>query len=83
LRTDEAIRSAFLEQVAGHTPTVHTEEVYEHSNGEGFVIFQDRWFGHQKPGESGYQGPHVHVRPFEDTRNGQVPGAEEYYYYDR
>ncbi|MFG3424134.1 hypothetical protein [Streptomyces californicus] len=23
------------------------------------------------------------MRPFENTRNGQVPGCEEHYYYDR
>ncbi|MFI6561549.1 DUF6531 domain-containing protein [Streptomyces sp. NPDC050534] len=61
----------------------YTEETYEHPNGEDLIVFQDHWFGHQKPGEPGYQGPHVHVRPFEDTRNGQVPGCEEHYYYDR
>ncbi|MFE3162747.1 DUF6531 domain-containing protein [Streptomyces sp. NPDC059224] len=66
-----------------YQPIYYTEEVYEHPNGEDFVVFQDHWFGHQKPGEPGYQGPHVHVRPFEDTRNGQVPGCEEHYYYDR
>ncbi|MHC3475512.1 DUF6531 domain-containing protein [Streptomyces sp. 7R007] len=66
-----------------HQPIYYTEEVYEHPNGEDLIVFQDHWFGHQKPGEPGYQGPHVHVRPFEDTRNGQVPGCEEHYYYDR
>jgi RHS repeat-associated protein len=66
-----------------HQPIWYTEEVYEHPNGQDLVVFQDHWFGHQKPGEPGYQGPHVHVRPFEDTRNGQIPGCEEHYYYDR
>ncbi|MEU6255328.1 DUF6531 domain-containing protein [Streptomyces sp. NPDC047043] len=66
-----------------HQPIYYTEEVYEHPNGEDLIVFQDHWFGHQKPGQPGYQGPHVHVRPFEDTRNGQVPGCEEHYYYDR
>ncbi|MFC9645736.1 putative T7SS-secreted protein [Streptomyces mirabilis] len=66
-----------------HQPIMYTEEIYEHPNGEDLVVFQDHWFGHQSPGEPGYQGPHVHVRPFEDTRNGQIPGAEEHYYYDR
>ncbi|MFF3986140.1 DUF6531 domain-containing protein [Streptomyces sp. NPDC001797] len=66
-----------------HQPIYYTEEIYEHPNGEDLIVFQDHWFGHQKPGEPGYQGPHVHVRPFEDTRNGQVPGCEEHYYYDR
>ncbi|MFI5685743.1 HNH/endonuclease VII fold putative polymorphic toxin [Streptomyces sp. NPDC051636] len=66
-----------------HQPIFYTEEVYEHPNGEDLVVFQDHWFGHQKPGEPGYQPAHVHVRPFEDTRNGQIPGCEEHYYYDR
>lgn len=66
-----------------YKPIMYREEVYEHPNGEDLVVFQDHWFGHQKPGEPGYQGPHVHVRPFEDTRNGQIPGCEEHYYYDR
>ncbi|MFF8945394.1 DUF6531 domain-containing protein [Streptomyces sp. NPDC014864] len=65
-----------------HRPIFYTEEIYEHPNGEDLIVFQDHWFGHQKPGEPGYQGPHVHVRPFEDPRNGQVPGCEEHYYYD-
>lgn len=65
-----------------HQPIYYTEEVYEHPNGEDLIVFQDHWFGHQKPGEPGYQPAHVHVRPFEDTRNGQVPGCEEHYYYD-
>ncbi|MFE9473913.1 RHS repeat-associated core domain-containing protein, partial [Streptomyces griseofuscus] len=66
-----------------HKPIYYTEEVYEHPNGRDMVVFQDHWFGHQKPGEVGYQPSHVHVRPFEDTRNGQIPGCEEHYYYDR
>ncbi|WRZ89639.1 HNH/endonuclease VII fold putative polymorphic toxin [Streptomyces sp. NBC_01007] len=66
-----------------HQPIYYTEEVYEHPNGEDLMVFQDHWFGHQRPGEPGYQPSHVHVRPFEDTRNGQVPGCEEHYYYDR
>ncbi|MFE0449799.1 putative T7SS-secreted protein [Streptomyces sp. NPDC058914] len=66
-----------------HRPIFYTEEVYEHPNGRDLIVFQDHWFGHQKPGEPGYQPPHVHVRPYEDPRNGQIPGAEEHYYYDR
>ncbi|MGW1510514.1 putative T7SS-secreted protein [Streptomyces sp. NPDC002394] len=66
-----------------HQPIFYREEVYEHPNGRDLIVFQDHWFGHQKPGEPGYQPAHVHVRPFEDTRNGQVPGTEEHYYYDR
>jgi hypothetical protein len=66
-----------------HQPIYYREETYEHPNGQDLIVFQDHWFGHQKPGEPGYQPSHVHVRPFEDTRNGQIPGAEEHYYYDR
>ncbi|MFF1410369.1 putative T7SS-secreted protein [Streptomyces sp. NPDC058289] len=62
-------------------PIWYTEEWYELPNGD-IVVFQDHWFGHQKPGEPGYQPAHVHVRPGEDTRNGQIPGTEEHYYYD-
>ncbi|WTS36918.1 HNH/endonuclease VII fold putative polymorphic toxin (plasmid) [Streptomyces sp. NBC_00111] len=65
-----------------HQPIFYTEEWYGTSSGD-IVVFQDHHFGHQKPGEPGYQGPHVHVRPFENTRNGQIPGTEEHYYYDK
>ncbi|MFD5747032.1 putative T7SS-secreted protein [Streptomyces sp. NPDC127033] len=64
-----------------HKPIYYREEWYESPSGD-IVVFQDHWFGHQKPGEPGYQGPHVHVRPYDNTRNGQIPGAEEHYYYD-
>ncbi|MBD2827360.1 hypothetical protein ID875_00850 [Streptomyces globisporus] len=66
-----------------HQPIYYREEVYEHPNGNDLIVYQDHWFGHQKPGEPGYQPAHVHVRPFENTRNGQVPGCEEHYYDDR
>ncbi|WP_078490629.1 HNH/endonuclease VII fold putative polymorphic toxin [Streptomyces scopuliridis] len=46
------------------------------SGGADIIVYQDHWFGHQKPGEPGYQGPHVHVRPYDNTRNGQIPGSE-------
>lgn len=46
-------------------------------------VFQDHHFGHQKPGEPGHQPAHIHVRPFDNTRNGQIPGTEEHYYYDK
>jgi RHS repeat-associated protein len=90
LEVDEFVRATTPEwqgskqlMTDDHQPIYYTEEIYEHPNGEDLIVFQDHWFGHQKPGEPGYQGPHVHVRPFEDTRNGQIPGAEEHYYYDR
>ncbi|QES52258.1 type IV secretion protein Rhs [Streptomyces venezuelae] len=63
-------------------PIYYTEEWYEHPNGD-IIVYQDHWFGHQTPGEPGYQPPHLHVRPYDDTRNGQIEGAEEHYYYDR
>ncbi|MCD9872868.1 DUF6531 domain-containing protein [Streptomyces guryensis] len=66
-----------------HQPIYYTEEIYEHPNGENLIVFQDHHFGHQEPGTPGHQPAHVHVRPIDDTRNGQVPGAEEHYYYDR
>lgn len=66
-----------------HEPIFYREEVYEHPNGQDLIVFQDHWFGHQKPGEPGYQPAHVHVRPFDDPRNGQIPGTEPHYYYDR
>ncbi|WP_347879803.1 RHS repeat-associated core domain-containing protein [Streptomyces sp. Tu 2975] len=62
-------------------PIFYREEWYETADGD-IILFQDHHFGHQKPGEPGYQGPHVHVRPYENTRNGQIPGCEEHYYYD-
>ncbi|WP_051782156.1 MULTISPECIES: putative T7SS-secreted protein [unclassified Streptomyces] len=66
---------------ANGRPIYYLEEWYELPNGD-VVVFQDHWFGHQKPGEPGYQPAHVHVRPWDDTRNGQIDGAEEHYYYD-
>ncbi|MFD9564163.1 putative T7SS-secreted protein [Streptomyces sp. NPDC059994] len=67
---------------ADHKPIFYRQEWYETPNGD-IVVYQDHWFGHQEPGTPGYQGPHVHVRPYDDTRNGQIPGADEHYYYDR
>ncbi|MEU6395028.1 HNH/endonuclease VII fold putative polymorphic toxin [Streptomyces sp. NPDC046939] len=61
---------------------VGVNSLIDNPNGRDVIFFQDHWMGHQKPGEPGYQRPHVHVRPFEDTRNGQVPGCEEHYPYD-
>lgn len=66
---------------ANGRPIYYLEEWYELPNGD-VVVFQDHHFGHQKPGEPGYQPAHVHVRPWDDTRNGQIEGAEEHYYYD-
>ncbi len=65
-----------------HEPIFYREEWYETPSGD-IVVFQDHHFGHQKPGEPGHQGPHVHVRPYDNPRNGQIPGTEEHYYYDK
>ncbi|MFE7479201.1 putative T7SS-secreted protein [Streptomyces sp. NPDC057552] len=65
-----------------HQPIYYTEEWYETASGD-IVVFQDHYFGHQKPGEPGYQPAHIHVRPFDNTRNGHIPGTEEHYYYDK
>ncbi|MFF5274067.1 putative T7SS-secreted protein [Streptomyces sp. NPDC000133] len=65
-----------------HEPIFYREEWYENPSGD-IVVFQDHHFGHQKPGAPGYQGPHVHVRPYDNPRNGQIPGTEEHYYYDK
>lgn len=65
-----------------HQPIYYTEEWYETSTGD-IIVFQDHHFGHQKPGEPGHQPAHIHVRPFDNTRNGQIPGTEEHYYYDK
>jgi hypothetical protein len=39
----------------------YTEETYERPNGEDLIVFQDHWFGHQKPGEPEYQVPQFPV----------------------
>ncbi|MEV6792758.1 DUF6531 domain-containing protein [Streptomyces sp. NPDC051320] len=62
-------------------PIYYTTEWYETPSGD-IVVFQDHWFGHQEPGTPGHQPAHVHVRPYENDRNGQIPGCEEHYYYD-
>ncbi|GLZ37633.1 DUF6531 domain-containing protein [Actinokineospora sp. NBRC 105648] len=68
---------------ANHQPVMFPEEVYEDVNGN-LVVFQDHYTGHDfgDPTGLGNQPPHVHVRPYEDPRHGQVPGAQEHYYYD-
>jgi RHS repeat-associated protein len=66
-----------------HQPVYFPEEVYLNDQGD-LIVFQDHYTGHQFGAEGGVgdQPPHVHVRPYEDPRNGQVPGAQEHYYYD-
>jgi RHS repeat-associated protein len=63
-------------------PVYFPEEVYLNNRGEA-IVFQDHYTGHQfGEGGVGDQPPHAHVRPSDNTRNGQVPGAQEHYYYD-
>ncbi|MCP2099907.1 RHS repeat-associated core domain-containing protein [Actinosynnema pretiosum] len=65
-----------------HQPVFFPEEVYLNNRDE-LIVFQDHHTGHQfGEGGVGDQPPHVHVRPYDNPRNGQVPGAEEHYYYD-
>ncbi|MEW2522923.1 DUF6531 domain-containing protein [Actinacidiphila alni] len=66
---------------ANHQPIMFREEDHLTDSGD-LVTFQDHWTGHREPGDPGHQPPHVHVRPHENPRNGQLPGVEEHYYYD-
>ena len=44
------------------------------------VVIQDHAAGHRLgEGGTGDQGPHVNVRPIEDTRHGVVPGTQAHY----
>ncbi|WP_327350744.1 DUF6531 domain-containing protein [Streptomyces sp. NBC_01304] len=65
-----------------HEPVVYREEWYENPETGDIVVFQDHWFGHREPGTPGHQPAHIHVRPYDNTRNGQIPGCEPHYYYD-
>ncbi|HWO63660.1 MAG TPA: HNH/endonuclease VII fold putative polymorphic toxin, partial [Umezawaea sp.] len=65
-----------------YQPVYFPEEIYLNNRDE-LIAFQDHYTGHQfGEGGVGDQPPHVHVRPYENTRNGQVPGAQEHYYYN-
>ncbi|MFI0263584.1 RHS repeat-associated core domain-containing protein [Streptomyces sp. NPDC017056] len=64
-----------------HNPIYFPEETHLNDRGD-FVVFQNHWTGHREPGENGYQRPHIHMRPIEDTRNSNYEGCEEHYYYD-
>ncbi|WP_051385779.1 DUF6531 domain-containing protein [Actinokineospora inagensis] len=66
-----------------YQPVRFPEEVYENANGD-LIVFQDHYTGHDfgDPNGVGNQPPHVHVRPYDDPRGGQIPGAQEHYYYD-
>ncbi|MFC6970349.1 HNH/endonuclease VII fold putative polymorphic toxin, partial [Paraburkholderia dipogonis] len=63
-----------------HQPIKTREYTFTREDGSQIVI-QDHWPGHSygPAGTPGNQGPHVNVRPIEDTRNGTVPGTLEHY----
>ncbi|MFI7277981.1 DUF6531 domain-containing protein [Streptomyces sp. NPDC049879] len=66
-----------------YQPVMFYEEVHINNRDE-LIVYQDHHTGHSygDPNGIGDQPPHVHVRPYDDPRNGQIPGAEEHYYYD-
>ncbi|MHC8377802.1 hemagglutinin repeat-containing protein [Pseudomonas sp. MDT1-16] len=65
-----------------HKPIMTREYTYSRPDGSKVVI-QDHSAGHEfGQGGVGDQGPHLNVRPPENTRNGTVPGTEEHYYFE-
>jgi RHS repeat-associated protein len=66
-----------------YQPVHFREEVHLNDRNE-LIVYQDHHTGHQfgDPNGVGDQPPHVHVRPYDDPRNGQIPGCQEHYYYD-
>lgn len=65
-----------------HDPVYFTEEDHLTVSGD-LVTYQDHYTGHSFGGDgTGDQPPHVHVRPYDNPRNGQLPGVQEHYYYD-
>ncbi|MHC8300485.1 HNH/endonuclease VII fold putative polymorphic toxin [Pseudomonas sp. ZS1P83] len=65
-----------------HKPIMTREYTYTRPDGSKVVI-QDHSAGHEfGQGGVGDQGPHLNVRPPENTRNGTVPGTEEHYYFE-
>ncbi|WP_223186587.1 RHS repeat-associated core domain-containing protein [Streptomyces sp. CBMA29] len=67
-----------------YQPVMFHEEVHYSESLDDFIVFQDHHTGHSfgDPNGIGDQPPHVHVRPIDNPRTGQVPGCEEHYYYD-
>lgn len=60
-------------------PVVTRETTHTYTKGEKIVI-QDHSAGHQfGKGGIGDRGPHLNVRPADNTRSGQVSGTKEYY----
>ncbi|GDY34054.1 HNH/endonuclease VII fold putative polymorphic toxin [Gandjariella thermophila] len=64
-------------------PIMTREYVYTRPDGSR-VIIQDHGAGHSfGEGGVGDQGPHLNVRPPENTRTGSVPGARDHYPFAR
>jgi hypothetical protein len=66
-----------------YQPVIFTGEDYLTDDDE-LVTFQDHHTGHEygAPGGGGDQPPHLHVRAFDESRNGYLPGTQEHYPYD-
>lgn len=58
-----------------------TSEYTFNRYGKDDVVIQDHWPGHiyGPEGTPGNQGPHVNIRPINDTRNGKVSGTLDHY----
>ncbi|MEC9649438.1 RHS repeat-associated core domain-containing protein, partial [Escherichia marmotae] len=53
---------------------------YQFTRADGTkIIIQDHSAGHSYPNGIGNQGPHLNVRPIENTRTGSVPGTFDHY----
>ena len=60
-----------------------TTREYTHTTGSGeTVVIQDHSQGHTFP-DGGSVGPHLNVRPANDTRHGTVEGTQPHYPYDK
>jgi RHS repeat-associated protein len=54
---------------------------YHYTNSDGSkIVIQDHSVGHEfGQGGVGDQGPHLNVRPYDNTRTGSVPGTLDHY----
>ena len=61
-------------------PIITREYQYTRADGSKVVI-QDHSAGHTYNDANGVgdQAAHLNLRPFDDTRNGKVPGTKEHY----
>ena len=60
---------------------IKTREYTFNRYGKDDVLIQDHWPAHiyGPEGTPGNQGPHVNIRPINDTRNGKVSATLEHY----